>query len=310
MYRCCSNETPPPEAAGSSSRHKRCRDRAAAPCTRSRSPIGWALVSECPRLRSSAGGLANQSTELADFVDALEQPLELRGMRGRNALFAGQGMPSVAAELIKGPRYLIHQPVGQQHTDDEDNGEKVDGIADGRLDLQSDVALVHADMHAAGRAGDYWRRQFREVSKARERAVIDLFPILVVGGDLVGHARYEGMRDDRAFLVDDEDVGDAGDIDILVDDGLESGIVLTDDQIDVRVGNGARDRPAALLEVVGQLPVDGVYVECGGGDHDEPHEGKQAEQGLLIESSDLHCFAHASHSLSRNGAKWPSLTTL
>src|SRR5262249_29225285 len=128
MYRCCSSETARPAAAGSSSRHKRCPDRAAAPCTRSRSPIGWARFPKRARSPSSAAGPADQSSELADFVDALEQPLELRGARRRNALFAGQGIPSVAAELIKGPRYLIHQRVGQQHAGDEDDREEIDSI--------------------------------------------------------------------------------------------------------------------------------------------------------------------------------------
>jgi hypothetical protein len=37
------------------------------------------------------------------------------------------------------------------------------------------------------------------------------------------------MRDDHALLVHDEDVRDAGDLDELVDDGLEGRIVLMDD---------------------------------------------------------------------------------
>ena len=45
----------------------------------------------------------------------------------------------------------------------------------------------------------------------------------------------------HALLVDDEDVGDTGNLDELVDDGLEGRIVSLDDQIDVRVGDAARD---------------------------------------------------------------------
>ena len=118
------------------------------------------------------------------------------------------------------------------------------------------------------------------------------------------------MRDDHALLVHDEDVGDAGDLDELVDDGLEGRIVLVDDQVDVRVGNAARDRPAVVQEIAGQLSVHGVDVEGGGQRQDEPYDGEHAEQGLLIESSDPHRFVQASHSPSRNGTKWPSLTTV
>src|SRR5439155_3137811 len=136
-----------PEGAGSSSMHTRCRDRAAAPCTWSRSAIGWARVLARARSRLPAGSPADQPAELAHLVDAIEQALDLGGVRGRAALFARQGMPSVAAEVIERPRHLIHQPVGHQHTDDEDDGEKIDLPANGRLDLQGDVALVYADMH-------------------------------------------------------------------------------------------------------------------------------------------------------------------
>jgi hypothetical protein len=123
--------------------------------------------------------------------------------------------------------------------------------------------------------------------RPRECAVVDVLRILVVGEDLVGNARHEGMRDDHAFLVHDEDVGDAGDLDELVDDGLEGRIVLVDDQVDVRVGNAARDRPTVVQEIASQLSVHGVDVEGGGQRHNEPYHGEHAEQGLLIESGDL-----------------------
>src|SRR5256886_11161492 len=149
-YRWCSSGTARPEAAGSSSRHTRCRGRAAALCTSSRSAIDWApgLARACSL--PPTGSPANQTAELAHFVDALEQTLDVGGARGRDAFLAGQGIPGVAPEVIERPRQLIHQPVGHQHTDDEDDGEKMDLLADGRLHLHGDVALVHADMHAAG----------------------------------------------------------------------------------------------------------------------------------------------------------------
>ena len=158
-------------------------------------------------------------------------------------------------------------------------------------------------MHVAGLAGDDTCRHLREVSEARERAVVNVLRILVVGGNLVWHARHESMSNDHAIRVHDEDIRNAGDLDELVDDGLEGRIVLMDDQVDVRIGNTARDRPAVLQEIVGQLPVHGVDVESGGQRHDEPHEGKYAEKSLLIESGDPHHFAQASHSPSRNGTK-------
>src|SRR5215469_11323412 len=163
-------------------------------------------------------------------------------------------------------------------------------------------------MHVTGLAGDDTCRYLREVSEARERAVVNVLRILVVGGNLVGHAWHESMGDNHALLVHDEDIGDAGDLDELVDDGLERRIVLMDDQVDVRVGDTARDRPAVLQEIVGQLPVHGVDVESGGQPHDEPHEGKYAKKSLLIESGDPHHSAQASPSPSRNGTKRPSLT--
>jgi hypothetical protein len=56
------------------------------------------------------------------------------------------------------------------------------------------------------------------------------------------------MRDDHALLVHNEDVGDAGDLDELVDDRLEGRIVPVDDQVDIRVGNAARNRPTVVQE--------------------------------------------------------------
>src|SRR5262249_1079642 len=141
-------------------------------------------------------------------------------------------------------------------------------------------------------------------------AVIDLLRSLVIGEDLVGNARHEGMRDDHALLVHDEDVGDAGDLDELVDDGLKGRIVLVDDQVDVRVGNAAPDRPTFVQEIASQLSVDGVDVQGGGQRQNEPYHGEHAEQRLLIESGDPHRFAQASHSPSRNGTNRPSLTTV
>ena len=63
-------------------------------------------------------------------------------------------------------------------------------------------------MYIAGLAGEDACRDLREVAKAREFAVVDVLRILVIGQDLVGNARHEGMRDDHALLVHDEDVGD------------------------------------------------------------------------------------------------------
>jgi hypothetical protein len=236
--------------------------------------------------------------------------LDLRGIRRRGVLLAGQRMPGVTPEVIERPRHQIHQPVGRQHAADQDDAEKIDLLADGRLDLQGDVTLVHADMHVAGLAGEDVSRDLREVSEARECAVVDVLRILVVGEDLVGNARNEGMRDDYAVLVNDEDVGDAGDLDELVDDGLEGRIVLVDNQVDVRVSNAARNRPAIVQEIASQLSVHGVDVEDGGQRHNEPYHGEHAEQGLLIEPGDPHGFAQASHSPSPNGTNRPSLITL
>ena len=103
------------------------------------------------------------------------------------------------------------------------------------------------------------------------------------------------MRDNHALLVHDEDVGDAGDLDELVDDGLEGRIVLVDDQVDVRVGNAARNRPTVVQEIASQLSVHGVDVEGGGQRHNEPHYGEHAEQSLLIELCNPHRFVQASH---------------
>src|SRR5262249_15533148 len=140
-------------------------------------------------------------------------------------------MPSIATQVMERPRYLVHQPVGRQHADDEDDGEKVDLLADGRLYLQGDVALVHADMHAARLAGNDGCRHFREGSEAGERAVIDVLPVLVVGSDLIRHTWHEGMSDDPALPVHNENIGDAWDLDVLIDDGLEGRIILVDDQV-------------------------------------------------------------------------------
>src|SRR5271166_1255746 len=159
-------------------------------------------------------------------------------------------------------------------------------------------------MHVAGLAGDDTCRHLRE------RAVVKVLRILMVGGDLVWHAWHESMGDDHALLVHDEHIRDARDLDELVDDGLEGRIVLMDDQVDVRVGNTARDRPAVLQKIVGQLPVHGVDVESRGQRHDEPHERKYAEKSPLVESGAPYHFAQASHSPSRNGTKRPSLTTV
>src|SRR5262249_43559793 len=152
--------------------------------------------------------------------------------------------------------------------------EKVDLSANGGLDLQGDIALVHADMHVAGLTSDDTCRHLREVSEALKRAVVDVLRILVVGGDLVGYARHESMRDDHALLVHDEDIRDAGDLYELINDRLEGRIVPMDDHIDIRVGNAARNGPAVLQEIVGQLPVHGEHIECGGRRHDEPHKGE------------------------------------
>src|SRR5262249_15884002 len=191
-----------------------------------------------------------------------------------------------------------------------DDAEKIDLLANGCLDLQGDVALVHPHMHGAGLAGEDACRDLREVSKARECAVVDVLRILVVGEDLVGNPRHEGMRDNHALLGHNEDVGDAGDLDELVDDGLKGRIVLVDDQVDVRVRNAARNRPAVVQEIASQLSVDGLDVEDGGQGYNEPYDGEHAEQGFLIESRDSHRFAQASHSPSPNGTNRPSLTTV
>src|SRR5947207_5567090 len=214
-------------------------------------------------------------------------------------------MPSIATQEMKRPRYLIHQPVCRQHADDEDDGEEVDYPADGRLNLQGEVAFVHADMHAAGLAGNDARRHLRKVSEAGEGAIIDILPVLVVGSDLVRHAGNEGMSDDGSLSVHHENIRDAWDVNVLVDDGLQGRIVLVDDQVAVRVGNCARDRSAAVQEIVGELPVDGMDVNDGSRHQDEPHEGKDAKQGLLIEPSDPHRFTQASHSPSCKGTNWP-----
>src|SRR6516165_6308177 len=180
-------------------------------------------------------------------------------------------MQSVAPEVIERPRHLIHQPVAHQHADYEDDAEKVYLLADGSLNLQGYVARVHADMNVACLTGDDICRYLREVSEAFEGAVVGVLRILVVGGDLVGHTRHESMRDDHALLVHDEDIRDARDLYELVNDRLEGRIVPLDDQIDVRVGNAACDRPAVLQEIVGQLPIHGVDVKRGGRRHDEPN---------------------------------------
>src|SRR5499433_522803 len=219
-------------------------------------------------------------------------------------------MPGVIPEVIERPRHQMHQPVGHQHADDQNDAEKIDLLANGSLDLQSDVVLIHADMHVAGLAGEDASCDLGEVSEAGECAVVDVLRILVVGEDLVGNARHEGMRDNHAVLVHNEDVGDAGDLDELVDDGLEGRIVLVDDQVDVRVGNAARNRPTVVQEIASQLSVDGVDVEGGGQRHNKAYHCEHPEEGLLIESSDPHRFAQASHSPSPNGTYRPSLITV
>src|SRR5438477_7947113 len=247
--------------------------------------------------------------ELAHLVGTLEQTLDLGGIRGR-VLLAGQRMPGVIPEVMERPRHQINQPVRHQHAEDQDDAEKIDLLANGRLDLQSDVVLVHAHMHVAGLAGEDARRDLREISETRECAVVGVLRTLVVGEDLVGNAWDEGMRDDYALLVRDEDVGDAGDLDELVDDRLEGRIVPVDDQVDVRVGNTACDRPTILQEIASQLSVHGVDVQGGGQRHNEPYDGEHAEQGFLIQSGDPHRFVQASHSPSPNGTNRPSLTTV
>src|SRR5262249_53378387 len=197
--------------------------------------IDWARVLSHAYSRLPAGSPTDYPAELAHLVGTLEQTLDLGGIRGRGVLLAGQRMPGVTPEVIERPRHQIHQPVGRQHAYDQDDAKKIDLLAYGRLDLQGDVTLIHADMHVAGLAGQDACRDLREVSKPRKRAVVDVLRILVVCDDLVGNARHEGMRDDHALLVHDEDVGDAGNLDELVDDGLEGRIVLADDQVDVRV---------------------------------------------------------------------------
>src|SRR5262245_47131767 len=146
-------------------------------------------------------------------------------------------MPGIAAQQMKRPRYLVNQPVGRQHTDDEDDGKKVDLPADGRLNLQGEVALVHADMHAAGLAGNDACRYLRKVPEPGKLAIISVLPVLVVGSDLVRHAGHEGMSDNCSLPIHNENIGDARDLNVLVDDGLKGGIVLVDDQVAVRVGN-------------------------------------------------------------------------
>src|SRR5262249_6187289 len=193
------------------------------------SAIDWARVLSHAYSRLPAGSPTDYPAELAHLVGTLKQTLDLRGIWGRGVLLAGQRMPGVTSEVIERPRHQIHQPVGRQYADDQDDAEKIDLLANSRLDLQGDVALVHADMYVAGLAGEDACRDLREASEAHKCAVIDLLRSLVVGEDLVGNARHEGMRDDHALLVHDEDVGDAGDLDELVDDGLEGRIVLVDD---------------------------------------------------------------------------------
>src|SRR4029078_7597368 len=205
--------------------------------------------------------------------------------------------------------YLIHQPVSHQHADDEDDGKDVDFPADGGLNLQGEVALVHADMHAAGLTGNDAGRYLGKVAEAGELAIIDVLRVLVVGRDLGRNAGHESMSDDRSLAGDDEHIGDTGDLNILVDDGLKSRIVLVDDEVAVRIGNCAGNRPAAVHERVGQLPVDGADIDDGGRHQDKPHEGKTAKQGLLIEPSDPNHFNHASPSPSCKGTNRPSLTT-
>src|SRR4051794_14049651 len=212
--RCWSSGTARPEAAGSSSRHIRCRDRAAAPCTWQRSATGWerARARAGSRFPAPARSPTGHAAKLTHLVSAFKQALDLGGVRQRGLLLNGQGMQSVPPEVIEWPRHLIHQRVRRQDADHEDDAEKVDPPPNGGLDLQGDVALVHADMHVAGLASDDTCRHFREVSEACELAVVDILSILVVEGDLVGHARHERMCHNHALLVRHEYVRDAGDL--------------------------------------------------------------------------------------------------
>src|SRR3974377_2077325 len=271
------SETARPEAAGSSPKRTQYQGRAAAPCTWSQSASDWARVLSHPYSRLPARSPTDYPAELAHLVGTLEQTLDLGRSRGRDVLLAGQRMPGVIPEVIERARHQINQPVGRQHAGDQDDAEKIDLLANGRLDLQGDVVLVHADMHVAGLACEDAGRDLREVSEARECAVVDVLRILVVGEDLVGNARNEGMRDDRALLVHDEDVGDAGDLDELVDDGLEGRIVLVDDQVDVRVGNARGNPPTRVF---------------------------------VMNSGDPHRFAQPPPSPSPNGTNRPSLITV
>src|SRR5262249_21937528 len=304
----CSSETARPEAAGSSSKHTRCQGKAAAACTSPQLAIDWARVLSQAWSRFPARSPTNYPPKLAHLIGTLEQTLDVGGVRGRSVMLAGQRMPVVTSERIERPGHQMHQPVGGQHAHERSDAEEVDLLANGRLDVQADVALVHADMHVAGVAGEDASRDLRVVSEAGECALVDVLRILVVGEDFVGNVRHESMCDDHAMLVHDEDVGDAGDLDELVDDGLEGRVVLVDDQVHVRVGNAARNRPTIVQEIASQLSVDGVDVEAGGQRHNQPYYGEQAEQGFLIESGDPHRFPHVCHSPSPNGTNRPSLT--
>src|SRR3974377_53440 len=220
------SETARPEARASSPKGTQSQARVPAPCPWSQSASGWARVLSHPYSRLPARSPTDYPAELAHLVGTLEQALDLGRIRGRDVLLAGQRMPGVTSEVIERPRHQVHQPVGRQHAADQDDAEKIDLLANGRLDLQGDVTLVHADMHVAGLAGEDACRDLREVSEACECAVVDVLHLLVVGEDLVGNARHEGMRGERALLVHDEDVGDAGDLDELVDEGWEGSVVF------------------------------------------------------------------------------------
>src|SRR2546425_10999774 len=122
-------------------------------------------------------------------------------------------------QLIQGLRDAIHQEVHTQHTHQKNSEHQRLLTNNSRANGSSDHVFVETDVDIAGNPDQDGRRDIDEIPQAVDlhvlngRRVFTAVDLLEFRGDL----RHEGVRDNGALRVDDENVRDPLDFQKLVD---------------------------------------------------------------------------------------------
>ena len=195
------------------------------------------------------GDIEKEAGEFSDLVVAGEQPVVRRcAVVAREA----HGIGKKPFDRLDGE---IDEPDGGEDADDEYYRDQIDLLADRQLNLQDNQPHVHADVNAAGDAGENRAADLDEVAHSGQAALDGRGAERIAVPDLFGNAGHEGVSEKLARFAGDVDVTDALNLDELVDQGLQCRKVAIEDDVDAGAGDGLGDALAVADVFLGSASV-------------------------------------------------------